>query len=282
MKSRGDYTSLSQTPNKHQPVDPHLARTIALRTLCTILATAGIIAGGYMASRKTALGTAAMTGPQQVDTPSNPWEASATMLSDNVQRVEIIETGSGLPLSFAAVFALLASNPAFATFFTSTLAASPWPAFFWECKAVTIARLETVPYEHVVVRAPRFAPADPTAFAEHFSKCGDTSGAAHFASLGGDAMLVAPCERGERSHYSDIAAFVRGAAPAQHAQLWQTVGRAFKRTLNARGDALTWVSTEGSGVPWLHIRLDSAPKYYHHQPYANPKATGGGARSVTG
>ena len=32
----------------------------------------------------------------------------------------------------------------------------------------------------------------------------------------------------------------------------------------------TWLSTEGSGVPWLHVRLDSRPKYYHHAAYAEP------------
>ena len=34
-----------------------------------------------------------------------------------------------------------------------------------------------------------------------------------------------------------------------------------------RGEAPTWVSTEGSGVAWLHARLDARPKYYHHAPY---------------
>ena len=27
------------------------------------------------------------------------------------------------------------------------------------------------------------------------------------------------------------------------------------------------VSTEGSGVSWVHVRLDAEPKYYHHSPY---------------
>ena len=30
-----------------------------------------------------------------------------------------------------------------------------------------------------------------------------------------------------------------------------------------------WVSTSGLGVYWLHVRLDSYPKYYQHAPYKN-------------
>ena len=82
-------------------------------------------------------------------------------------------------------------------------------------------------------------------------------------------MLVAPCERAERAHYGHLAAFVRGSiAPAQHAALWRKVANELRRTLAARGEGTaTWLSTEGSGVPWLHVRLDSRPKYYHYHPY---------------
>jgi hypothetical protein len=29
-----------------------------------------------------------------------------------------------------------------------------------------------------------------------------------------------------------------------------------------------WISTSGLGVPWVHVRLDSYPKYYQYRPYA--------------
>ncbi len=31
-----------------------------------------------------------------------------------------------------------------------------------------------------------------------------------------------------------------------------------------------WLSTAGAGVSWLHVRLDTRPKYYHHGPYRQP------------
>ena len=31
-----------------------------------------------------------------------------------------------------------------------------------------------------------------------------------------------------------------------------------------------WLSTAGGGVAWLHLRIDSRPKYYSHRPYRDP------------
>jgi hypothetical protein len=33
------------------------------------------------------------------------------------------------------------------------------------------------------------------------------------------------------------------------------------------GEDRVWLSTAGAGVPWLHVRLDDAPKYYGHAAY---------------
>ena len=33
-----------------------------------------------------------------------------------------------------------------------------------------------------------------------------------------------------------------------------------------------WLSTAGLGVYWLHLRLDTRPKYYSFQPYRKPPA----------
>ena len=38
-------------------------------------------------------------------------------------------------------------------------------------------------------------------------------------------------------------------------------------------DRAVWVNTEGSGVYWLHVRIDSRPKYYHFAPYRSGNPT---------
>ena len=54
-------------------------------------------------------------------------------------------------------------------------------------------------------------------------------------------------------------------APGQQiCRLWHSVGQA---VCGALSDQPIWISTSGLGVAWLHIRLDSSPKYYQHQPY---------------
>ncbi len=36
-------------------------------------------------------------------------------------------------------------------------------------------------------------------------------------------------------------------------------------------DRPIWLSTAGGGVAWLHVRLDSTPKYYGYAPYRDSK-----------
>ena len=89
-----------------------------------------------------------------------------------------------------------------------------------------------LPFEHVTVRA-HAARADPDDFADYLA-CGGGAGAATFPNLGGDATLVAPCERSAREHYGHVAASARGAPAAQHDALWRQVGAALRRELDAR------------------------------------------------
>ena len=64
--------------------------------------------------------------------------------------------------------------------------------------------------------------------------------------------------------YGHLASFLREAPPAQVCALWEQVGRAVRESI---GSEPCWVSTAGMGVAWLHVRIDSWPKYYRHDPY---------------
>ena len=89
-------------------------------------------------------------------------------------------------------------------------------------------------------------------------------GVATFWNLGRDALLVAPAPIADASVYSSLAAFVRGAPEEQQHALWQRVADAAREQL---GEDPLWISTSGLGVYWLHVRLDSRPKYYTHGAY---------------
>ena len=48
---------------------------------------------------------------------------------------------------------------------------------------------------------------------------------------------------------------------------WQTVGREMRSRLINEKEKNVWMSTCGGAVSWLHMRLDSTPKYYSFMPY---------------
>lgn len=150
----------------------------------------------------------------------------------------------------------------FGAWFNATLAGSSYSAFRWETPAVTASSLHR-PFEFVLLNAPSLErPADPSAFAEHFTKA--NSAVVTFDNLGRNATLVVPTEQGKQTAYGHLAAFVRNAPAPQQIALWKAVGEAMAKRISTRP---VWLSTAGAGVPWLHVRLDDQPKYYGYRPY---------------
>jgi hypothetical protein len=208
----------------------------------------------------------------EVSSEPQRWIASLETISADVQRVRIRDSsGTAAILSWSEVLSLWSCSP-FAAFFSTLLQQSPFAAFYWECAPVSTANAESTAFEYVTVRAHAFAPASPHDFAEHLDRCPKDVAAKSFANLGGDAVLVSPCDRGP-ADYSHLAAFSRSASMPQQAAFWAAVATALEGALQTRSQSQpTWVSTEGSGVPWLHVRLDSRPKYYHYPPYRQSSA----------
>jgi hypothetical protein len=171
----------------------------------------------------------------------------------------------GNAMSFAEVFSGWRGDADFADHWTGVLSALPFTAFCWETPPLTRASIAQ-PFECVFVDSPMLVRSDPdpAPFQEHFQR---GRGCVAFPSLGQDAWLVAPCPDDPATDYAHLATFVRSASKQQAREVWSTVGDALDRHLGARP---TWLSTAGLGVAWLHVRLDSRPKYYRHRPYAAP------------
>jgi hypothetical protein len=166
------------------------------------------------------------------------------------------------PATFADVVQGWQSDADFRTLFNTLLAEVPFAAFRWETPAVTAATI-TRRFECVLLDSPGLARRpEPEAFAEHFSRAAGEVVA--FTNLGGDALMVVPCPVAEVSAYGHLAAFVRLAPEQQCQALWRSVGEAMTRRV---GSKPVWLSTAGTGVSWLHVRLDDSPKYYGYGPY---------------
>ncbi|MGV3723769.1 MAG: DUF6940 family protein [Actinomycetota bacterium] len=168
------------------------------------------------------------------------------------------------PVSFAAVLALLRTDPRFSDSFNSLLAEAPFEAFRWETPPVTATTVQR-DFEFVLLDAPGLdRPPDSASFAPQLQRLADGNRVAAFPNLGNDAFLIVPRPLAATSAYGHLAAFVRNAPEPQRYDLWQAVGAAMEARL---GDQPVWLSTAGMGVPWLHVRLDSRPKYYGYEPY---------------
>ena len=68
--------------------------------------------------------------------------------------------------------------------------------------------------------------------------------------------------------YAHLASFIRNSPNSQANLLWQKVAEEINLKLNTPDFfQKMWISTSGLGVAWLHVRLDSVPKYYNWEPY---------------
>ena len=186
--------------------------------------------------------------------------------TENVQNGQRIQLYQGKdPVSFGAYLKLLEEDQGFASWFTHLLAAADYDAFFWEHPPLSDANIDSE-VEFVLLDSPalaRLGP-NPEPFSAHFERHREGE-IVSFRSLGGDAVLLAPRPAGSLGACAHLAAFVRQASQSQIENLWRETGRAMRENLSERK---LWLSTSGLGVSWLHIRLDSYPKYYQHRPYA--------------
>lgn len=186
---------------------------------------------------------------------------------------EILENATTKTVTVQRWAELLATDGKFSDSLTQVLKDAPFSAYFFETKGVTTSSASKKPFELVIIDAPHlssFAESrpDPDSFAEHLENCSSSTTCCAFPNLGGDAMLVAPIQCNPNIPlvaYSHLAKFVREAPMNQVRDLWQLTAKTYREQWT--GQPL-WLSTEGSGVAWLHMRLDSRPKYYHYQPFA--------------
>jgi len=190
------------------------------------------------------------------------WFSNLRVLDHRTTEISVGSAASSL--SLGDVIHLWEVDEAFRSFFTTTLKQSEFDAFFWETPPMTRKTLSEE-FKCVLVSAPTLLQLrpNPSPFSKHFSAAsGET--VLTFANLGGDAMLVVPTPLAGHGAYTHLAQFLRQGPLEQVNTLWQSVGLALKGRIS---NEPVWASTAGLGVSWLHVRLDSHPKYYRHTPY---------------
>jgi hypothetical protein len=178
------------------------------------------------------------------------------------------------PVSIKDWTIAMASDPTFSKDVTQIICDSPFNAVYFETKGCSAQNWDRKRFEFVLVDAPSlqsFAESspDPQALAEHLSAC--RSYGCAFPNLGGDAQLIAPNARPplDGSYaipYSHLAAFCRHAPADQVAHVWQLAAREYQQRISSTTETV-WFSTSGTGIAWLHFRLDHRPKYYTYKAF---------------
>ena len=193
------------------------------------------------------------------------WIAKSTNPDNNVHKISLFE-GDSL-LSYENVILYWRENPQFRSFYFSILQESSFDAFFWENPPLTKSNIKQA-YEFVLINSPQLSKvnADPNPFQEKFKENLASKSVIAFENLGKDAELIVPCPISSQNIYAHFASFIRNAPEHQKHDLFVTLADSLQTRINNKP---TWVSTSGLGVYWLHIRLDTRPKYYSYQPYRN-------------
>ena len=165
------------------------------------------------------------------------------------------------PVSYQSVLKLWQTDRDFTLWFSEQLAKSSFEAFRWETPVLTRGK-QSRDFEFVLIDAPRFVSraTNRDAFSTYFNQRPIVS----FPNLGGDGLMIVPCPEVEDDIYGHLASVLRLAPKAQIIALWKEVGAQVELSLD---DNPKWLNTAGGGVAWLHVRLDSRPKYYHYTPY---------------
>ena len=169
-------------------------------------------------------------------------------------------------LSFKEVFELWGSSSAFVAFYVDELIKLDYQAFYWEHPAIKTAFLPKK-YECTLQKSQvlEHRNVNENAFKDYlYSK----EKVVDFINLGGDARLVAPTKQTAKEAYKHLGKFIRLAEAEQIIQVFKRVGILIFEELEKR--KLIWLNTAGLGVIWLHIRMDTRPKYYKTNSYKKP------------
>ena len=164
---------------------------------------------------------------------------------------------------------------------TDIISSSPYASVLFETPGTTLQSSSSDQFEFALVNQPalqRFAEGNPDkmAFDEHFNTCKKNEKdktVCAFANLGGDAELVSPLPQSnvDDKTFSHLATFIRNAPRDQVTEFWKLAASTYLNVLKQKNevdeDAKTWFSTNGMGVSWLHLRIDSRPKYYSYGPF---------------
>ncbi len=180
---------------------------------------------------------------------------------DKYVRLNILEDDK--PLSFRQVFNYWKESKEFVDFYVSLINSFKYLAFYWEQPGLTSNYLD-YKYEFILKPSPRLDKrnVNEKAFSKYLDLEDDV---VIFDNLGKNAKLVVPTKKQDAETYKHISRFLRSAPINQVHDLFKKIGQIIFTEISDKD--MIWLNTAGLGVIWLHVRLDTVPKYYKTKPY---------------
>lgn len=192
--------------------------------------------------------------------------------SGTVYRVWFSSGDGADPLSWSDVIELWRTSETFRDVFSESLRnmrSRIGGAFFFETPPLDRGTKDTA-FEFIAAKATELDGKDANTepFLEHIKHSIDGDTVSSFKNLDGSSELIVPrrpVEGTDESPFAHLGEWSMHADPEQVHRLWARVGEAAEESLS--GEHTVWISTSGTGVAWLHVRLDRTPEYYIHEPF---------------
>jgi len=117
----------------------------------------------------------------------------------------------------------------------------------------------------VVIKTDSFnnIPQNSSRFQEHFGKSRDNQAVSFFSPSGN--CLISPVPKGT-ADYINISQFTKNAPDEQQQAFWKEVANKLMEELEKDQDAPRWLNTEGTGIYYLHVRIDKKNSFYSNYP----------------
>lgn len=168
-------------------------------------------------------------------------------------------------LTYRDVLDLWRGDTQFTDFYISLFKKCGFSSYVWETPPVSFNTLDHA-FEFVLCNTPAASQLpDRDTYSSYFDTSESTDGVVAFNNLGGDALLVTPSPMRATADYSNFTAFFRESPLSQQRGLWRELSKHIRARIS---DQPIWVSVAAGGISWLHVRLDSTPKYYRYATYS--------------
>jgi hypothetical protein len=131
-------------------------------------------------------------------------------------------------------------------------------AFFWETSPISNNSTDNYSENFIETSAFNGVRQNYLAFLNHIKKSKNKY-TVSFNNLSGSSLLIIPYPKNGKN-FTSLKDFIDNASDTHQKQFWKCVAIRVEQMLKNHNKV--WVSTHGTGVPYLHVRIDTNPKYY--------------------